>query len=217
VKGFMARVPRRPRRPGEIAGQVARHARRDLVQHDHRRADLAGRAVAALKRVVRDEGRLHRVEVVGPAEPLDRRDRVALVHGGETQAGVNAHAVHQHRAGAAMAVVAALLGAGEMQVLAQSVEQRDARVEFDPSRLPVHREGDCHRVRLLRARGLGRAPGRRACGGRAGSRSGVRPVPASVACVWNAHWVVSGAVGGRATALRSGYGIGRWRTRIFMA
>ena len=55
---------------------------------------------------------------------------VALVHHGEGQAGIDAPAVHQHRAGAALAVVAALLGAGEAQVFAQGVEQRGARIEF---------------------------------------------------------------------------------------
>ena len=37
-------------------------------------------------------------------------------------------AVHQHRAGAALAVIAALLGAGEVQPVAQGIEQRRARV-----------------------------------------------------------------------------------------
>jgi hypothetical protein len=52
-----------------------------------------------------------------------------LVHHGQRQAGVDALAVEQHRAGAALAMVAALLGAGQVQVLAQRVEQRGARVQ----------------------------------------------------------------------------------------
>ncbi len=54
---------------------------------------------------------------------------VALVHHRERQARIDAPAVDDHRAGAALAVVAALLGAGEMQMLAQRVEQRGARIE----------------------------------------------------------------------------------------
>ena len=60
----------------------------------------------------------------------------ALVHHRERQAGVDAAAVDDHRAGAALAVVAALLGAGEVQVLAQRVEQRRARVELQCMPLP---------------------------------------------------------------------------------
>jgi hypothetical protein len=52
------------------------------------------------------------------------------MHDGERQAGIDAPAVDDDRAGAALAVVAALLGAGQVQVLAQRVEQRGAGVEF---------------------------------------------------------------------------------------
>ena len=95
-----------------------------------RRHDLARRAVAALEGVVVDEGLLHRVQrAVAAGQALDRRDLPALGHGGQRQAGQHAAAVDQHRAGAALALVAALLGAGQRQVLAQRIQQGDARVE----------------------------------------------------------------------------------------
>ena len=54
-----------------------------------------------------------------------------------------APAVDQHRAGAALAAVAALLGAGQVEPLAQQVEQRDARVvERDVAPLAVDGEAD---------------------------------------------------------------------------
>ena len=62
-------------------------------------------------------------------QALDGGDLVPVVHHREGQAGVDAPAVDQHRAGAALAVVAALLGAGQAEVLAQRVEQRHARLE----------------------------------------------------------------------------------------
>ena len=62
--------------------------------------------------------------------------RVAFVHDGERQAGIDPPPVDDHRAGAALAVVAALLGAGQVQMLAQRVEQRGARVELELVRLP---------------------------------------------------------------------------------
>src|SRR6202023_3224248 len=55
--------------------------------------------------------RLHRVEILAAREALDGRDLAPLVLDGEREAGVDALAVHQHGAGAALAHVAALLGA----------------------------------------------------------------------------------------------------------
>ena len=57
---------------------------------------------------------------------------------GEREAGIDAPAVDQDGAGAALAAVAALLGAGQVEALAQEVEQRDARiVEFDLAATPL--------------------------------------------------------------------------------
>ena len=95
-----------------------------------------GRAVAALIAVVLHEGGLHRMQVVRRAQALDGGDLVALVHHRERQAGVDPPAVDDHRAGAALAVVAALLGAGEMQVLAQRIEQRGAGVDLQRTDWP---------------------------------------------------------------------------------
>ena len=68
-------------------------------------------------------------------EAFDGRDLRAVLHDGEREAGIDAPAVDQHRAGAALAVVAALLGAGEVEMLAQRVEQRrpgrDAQLVID--------------------------------------------------------------------------------------
>jgi hypothetical protein len=67
------------------------------------------------------EGGLHWVKMVGCAETLDRRDDAALVHDGEAEARIDATAIKDHRASAALAVVAALLRACELEVFAQSV------------------------------------------------------------------------------------------------
>ena len=130
----------------------------DLVEHRDRRADLPGRAIAALVAVVLDEGRLHRMQVLRRAQAFDGGDLVALVHHRQRQAGIDAAPVDDHRAGAALAVVAALLGAGQVQVLAQRVEQRGARVEFQFAGLTVYFEGDLrqnHRLSFI-SDGLGR-------------------------------------------------------------
>jgi hypothetical protein len=57
------------------------------------------------------------------AEALDGGDLRALVHHRQAQAGHDPPPIHQHRAGAALALVAALLGAGQVHVLAQRVQQ----------------------------------------------------------------------------------------------
>ena len=59
---------------------------------------------------------------------------VALVHHGEREARVDPPAVDEHGARAALAVVAALLGAGQVEVLAQRIEQRGAQVELEVER-----------------------------------------------------------------------------------
>src|SRR5690348_2115312 len=112
------------RATAEIAAHVFAHLRlvlgMALVHAGDGRHDLPGRAVAALERVVVDEGLLHRVQRrAGRAQPFDRRHVAALRNGGETEAGERALAVDQHGAGAALAVVAALFGAGQPHVLAQ--------------------------------------------------------------------------------------------------
>ena len=83
-----------------------------LGEHANCRADLTRRAIAALEAVVVDERGLHRMQIVTVRQALDRRDRVAVVHHGERQAGVDPAAVDQHGAGAALSVVAALFRAG---------------------------------------------------------------------------------------------------------
>ena len=105
-------------------------------------------------------------------EPFDRGDLVAVVHDRERQAGIHPPTVHQHRAGAALAVVAALLGAGHVQVLAQRVEQRGARVERHRVILAVDGERHRHAARHVglgtRGEGLGRSVDRRGLGHAAG-------------------------------------------------
>ena len=71
---------------------------------------------------------------------------------GEREAGVGAAAVEQDRAGAALAVVAALLRAGEAEVLAQEVEQRGARVDVEAVLLAVDAERDLGHAATLPGR-----------------------------------------------------------------
>jgi hypothetical protein len=91
------------------------------------------------------------------AEALDGDDRRPVVHHGQGQTGIDPPVVHVHRAGATLAVIAALLGAGEGNVLAQAVEQRRPRVHAKSMILSVDAQRDWHgAVTSVRFRWLGR-------------------------------------------------------------
>ncbi len=65
--------------------------------------DLAGRTIAALKRIVSDESRLKWMEGIAFGKSLYGRDRLALLHDGQRQAGIDAATVDVNRARAALA------------------------------------------------------------------------------------------------------------------
>ena len=62
-------------------------------------------------------------------ERLGRLDRLALGFQGEHGAGIDRLAVERDRAGPAGAAIADALAAGDVEVIAQGVEQRDARLD----------------------------------------------------------------------------------------
>src|SRR6266480_360152 len=95
-----------------------------VVEERFRGHQDPGGAVAALRRAEVGEGRLQGMQLRAAAEAFDRFHRAALALGGEHQAGKLRRAVDQHGAGAALAQLAAVLGAGEAEVLAQHFEKR---------------------------------------------------------------------------------------------
>src|SRR5205085_2795456 len=78
---------------GASRGHRARHAGAILGEHPNRRADLSGRAVAALEAVVLDEGHLERVRRVLAADAFDRRYLAAPILNREGEARDDALAV----------------------------------------------------------------------------------------------------------------------------
>ena len=94
------------------------------VQERDRRHDHSRRAVSALDGALVDKGFLDGRELAVFRHAFDGRDLLALHFIGENQTTVHRLAVHQHRAGAAIAQVASLLGTGKAQRVAQHVEQR---------------------------------------------------------------------------------------------
>ena len=93
------------------------------------------------------------MQLLAAGESLDGGDLGALGGDGQSQARVDRAAVDEHRAGAALAVIAALLGPGQRQILAQRVEQRHAQVD---AQAPVPTVDAQDHVGLGRGPGLGR-------------------------------------------------------------
>src|SRR3569832_1719643 len=77
---------------GSATADVAAHIFSDvifgfrvsLIHAAYRRQDLSRRAIAALERIMVDEGLLHRMQLaVAGGEPLDGSDILAFVHHGK--------------------------------------------------------------------------------------------------------------------------------------
>ncbi len=75
-----------------------------------------------------------------PRQPFDRRHGPSVVVDGQGETGEHGLAVDEHGACAALAELAAVLRAGELQVLAQHFEQRFSSVDERLGPLAVHGE-----------------------------------------------------------------------------
>src|SRR6267143_869662 len=106
-------------------------------RHDH-----AGRAEPALEPVLLPEPLLNRVELAVLRQPLDRHDVGAVRLDGEEGAGLDGLAVHDDRAGAALARVTADVRPGEADGLADVVDQEQAGLDFMAVALAVDRHLD---------------------------------------------------------------------------
>src|SRR5581483_11092773 len=104
--------------------------------------DHAWRTEAALQRVALLEGALQRVELAVVCQAFYCGDLGAVRLDGQHQAGSHALAIHQDRAGAAHAVLAADVGARQLQVVAQEVGQRAARLDVALVSAAVNGEAD---------------------------------------------------------------------------
>jgi hypothetical protein len=177
---FVVREP--GRRHGHVFRDVAHVAAARLFEQADGRANLPRRAVPALEAVILDEGRLHRVELLPLRQPLDRRDLPALQGGGEGQARQDAPPVNEHRAGPALALVAPLLRAGQLEPFAQGVEQHHARIDFEGLRRAVDLHYDLDGIFHRGCRGEHRVGRRTQRGERVLMRQQVEGEPSEAAC-----------------------------------
>src|SRR5271163_241716 len=112
--------------------------------HDHaRRAKPALQAVIVLERL------LHRVQLAAGGEALDRRHLGVLAARGQNGAGLDRPAVEMDDAGAALRRVAADMGAGQAQVLAQELDEQRSRIEIGRHMPAVYRHRDMNHSHIL--------------------------------------------------------------------
>src|SRR5262249_29818957 len=129
----------------EIARQRLAHLRLGrawvLLQEGARGDDHAGRAVAALRGLLGDEGGLDRIGALGRAQAFDRRDGPRLHGARGRDARPGSAPVDQDGAGAALREAAAEVGPGEPEVVSEHIEERRLRiVELDGPGRGVHVE-----------------------------------------------------------------------------
>src|SRR5690242_8388694 len=108
--------------------------------HEHAR-----RAESALQAVLLGEALLHRMELAALLQAFDRGDLAAVRLHGEHGARLHRLAVQVHRAGAAVAGVAADVGPGHAEVLADEVHEQESRLDFGLAHRAV--DGDADLVR----------------------------------------------------------------------
>src|SRR5512144_2894760 len=116
-----------------LVGRPAALAEQTVSRHEH-----AGRAAAALHRVVFPERLLRRVQPLVLRQPFDRDDLVAVRLLGKNHARLHRPAVPQHRARAAAADHATYVRAGEPQSVAQKMREQRARFRLARVRFAVH-------------------------------------------------------------------------------
>ncbi len=98
-----------------------------VAQEFDQRGENSRRAEAALQAVIVAERLLQRMQLVGiRRDAFDGQNLVPVGLHGEHKARARRTAVEQNSAGAAHAVLAAEMGAGETKLMADEVRQRDA-------------------------------------------------------------------------------------------
>ena len=137
VAGAAAQVAFQRMRDLRVAGLRVLGQQAAGAHHHARRAEPALQAVAG------DEGLLHRVQrATGRGQPLHRGDAAAGGLQRQHAAALDGLAVQQHGAGAALAGVAADMGAGQRQRAAQQLDQQGGGIDRGLHGLAVDGEGE---------------------------------------------------------------------------
>ncbi len=96
---------------------------------------------------------LQRREIGVVGQPFDGNDLGALGLNRQHEAGTHGRAIDNDRAGAAHAVLAADMGSGEPQMVAQAIRERQPRLNLHFDLSTVDTKSHCHGELLLSSRG----------------------------------------------------------------
>src|SRR4051794_15588221 len=94
-----------------------------------------------------DESLLQRMQRRSLRQTFDGGDLRAILHHGQRKARIYAPPVDENGAGAALAVVAALFAAGQIEVEPQRIEERSPGRDRQRPVCPVHAQRDAHLAR----------------------------------------------------------------------
>src|SRR5216110_1762467 len=86
------------------------------------------------------------VEFVALRDALDGDDVAAAGLPRQHRAGFDRPAIDMHDTGAALAGIAADMGAGQVQMVAQEIDKEGPVLDLGRDRLAVHRQFDCRHV-----------------------------------------------------------------------
>ena len=136
VPGAAAQVPGKP------ILDLGAGRLRDSVEQGLRRDELARDAEPALRRATVEERLLERAQPSVDRQPLDGRHLCSVGLHAEHQARVDAAPVDEHRARTALPDEAALLGAGQGEILTEDIEQGVVRLDLDRAVAAVDRDLD---------------------------------------------------------------------------
>src|SRR5665213_1477281 len=127
------------------------------LQKRNRTHDQTGGAVTALHGVGIDKSRLDRVQATVGLKAFNRRDSFTLRGFERSNAGSHRNIVQQHRACAALAFAATVLGAGQIEFIAEDIEERPIRAALQRSPDAVDHEIHISILRLAEVENAGLA------------------------------------------------------------
>jgi hypothetical protein len=108
-----------------------------LIEKRFESYDESGCAEAALRSIVVNEGLLDRVKVFALHQRFNRGDSLALSLDRQNRAGIDRAIVEKYGAGTTLAAVAHALGASDIKLIAERVEQGNPRLNVQSMALAV--------------------------------------------------------------------------------
>src|SRR6185437_5134808 len=113
-----------------------------FLYHTDGGTDLPWRAIAALEPIVTQERILHRVQRIAVCQTLGGGNHRAIVGHRKSEAGGRSSSIEQDGAGAALAMVTALLRRHHTKLVAQRVQQSRSRIDGQRALHSVNPECD---------------------------------------------------------------------------